>query len=181
VNRTRAWAGAVAGSIALADGVLYLVLIHRQGDSSAVVPVVFSLIALAALAAVAGWVLSPGAVPSMLLGGSAAMFLVLGVLGVFSIGLPLLIAAGFSLLGVHQSGGRQERSTGPGRRVALASLGVAGVLLAALLLFQIGRGGTTESVTCSGSAHGSGMPTVPGAAPSRVTQNPSRCRTITSP
>jgi hypothetical protein len=181
MKRARAWAGAVAAAIALADGVLYLVVIHRQGDSSAVVPVVFSLIALGALAAVTGWILSPGAIPSMLLGSSAALFLVLGVLGIFSIGLPLLIAAGFSLLGVHQSGGRQERSTGPVRRVALGGLGVAGVLLAALLLFQIGRGGTTESVMCSGSAQGSGMPTVRGTAPSHVTLNPSRCRTITSP
>ena len=180
MNRTRAWAGVVAGSIALADGVLYLVVIHRQGDSGPV-PWVFPLIALAAFAAVAGWVLSPGAVPSILLGSSAAVFLILGVLGIFSIGLPLVIAAAFSLLGVHQSGGREERSTGPVRRVALGGLGVAGVLLAALLLFQIGRGGTTESVTSSGSAQGSGMPTLRGTAPSHVTQNPSRCRTITSP
>jgi hypothetical protein len=166
--------------MALADGVLYLVVIHRQGDSSAVVPVVFSLIALGALAAVTGWILSPGAVPSMLLGSSAAVFLVLGVLGIFSIGLPLLIAAGFSLLGVNQSGGTQERSTGPGRRVALGSLGVAGVLLAALLLFQIGRGGTTESVTCSGSAQGSGMPTAQGAVPAHTTRS-HECHTTTSP
>jgi hypothetical protein len=180
MNRTRAWAGVVAGSIALADGVLYLVVIHRQGDSGPV-PWVFPLIALAAFAAVAGWVLSPGAVPSILLGSSAAVFLILGVLGIFSIGLPLVIAAAFSLLGVHQSGGGQERPMRPGGRVTVAGLSVAGVLLAAFLLFQIGGGGTTVSVRCTASARGSGMPTVPGAVPAHATARSHGCRTITSP
>jgi hypothetical protein len=130
---------------------------------------------------VAGWVLSPGSVPSMLLGGSAAMFLVLGMLGIFSIGLPLLIAAAFSLLGVHQSGGGHGRSMSPRRRMTLGGLGVAGVLLAAFLIFQIGRGGTTTSVTCSASAQGSGMPTVPGAVPAPATARSHGCRTTTSP
>jgi hypothetical protein len=170
----------VAGSIGLADGVLYLVLIHRQGDSSAV-PWVFPLIALGALAAVAGWALSPGHVSSTLLGSSAAVFFVMGVLGIFSIGLPLLIAAVFSLVAVHQSGGGQERSMGAMRPVTLGGLAVAGVLVAAFLLFQIGGGGTTVSVRCSASARGSGMPTVPGAVPARATPRSHGCRTITSP
>jgi hypothetical protein len=178
MNRTRAWAGAIAGSIALADGVIYLMLIQRQGDSSPV-PWVFPAIVLGALAAGAGWIVSPGRVASILLGSSAAVFLVLGVLGIFSIGLPLLLAAAFSAVGVQQAG-RNATSTGTRGPLVLAGVGAAGVLLAAFLLFQIGKGGTTVSVECSASARGSGMPTVPGAVP-RATTRSHGCRTITSP
>jgi hypothetical protein len=103
MRRGKAWAGLVAGTIALLIAILYLVIIHNQGDASAVVPWVFSAIALASLAAFSGWLLSPGRKASLLLSGAAVLLFVLGVLGIFSVGIPLLLAGVFSVVGVAQA------------------------------------------------------------------------------
>ncbi|MEA2506984.1 MAG: hypothetical protein QOH48_1602 [Actinomycetota bacterium] len=176
----RAWGGAVAGLIATADATLYLVIIHNQGDLSPVVPWVFSIIVLGAFAAIcAAFSASPRA-SSMLLAGSAALFLVLGVLGIFSIGSPLLLAAAFSFLGVAQTRRPHERPSRWRTGVVFGAVGV-GVLATTFLVVQIATGGQKISVTCSGSAQGSGMPRLATGGPQDSARRPHPCRTITSP
>jgi hypothetical protein len=180
MRRGKAWAGLVAGAIALADGVSYLIVIHRQGDPGVVVPWVFSLIALGALAAFGGWFLSPGSAASFLLGGSAVVLGALGVLGLLSIGVPLLIASAFSLAGVPRARGQALPVGRPGR-VALVGLAAVGMLLAGVFIVGAGAGGTSVTVTCSGSGEGAGMPTVQGAASGHGSARPHACRTILAP
>lgn len=176
----RAWAGAVAAGIALADGVSYLVVIYRQGESSPVVAWVFSAIVIGAAAALCGWLVSPRRGASTLLALSAVAFVPLGVLGIFSIGLPLLGAAGFSLFGLRQSRDRARQ----GSRAVRMMVGVVaaiGVLLTAWFLVEISRGGTTVSVTCSGSGSAAGMPSPVTERRGQEVLKSGVCRTVTSP
>ncbi|MDP9225579.1 MAG: hypothetical protein M3P18_17395 [Actinomycetota bacterium] len=110
--RARAWAGVVAGAIAGATDVLYIIIISRQGESSAVVPWVFLIIALLALAALTGGILAPGRTASLVLGVTASLLFAMGVLGIFSIGLFLFAASMFCLAGVFQSRNRQRSTSG---------------------------------------------------------------------
>jgi hypothetical protein len=176
-----AWGGGIGGVIALADAAAYLILIERQGESGgSVVPLVFALITVSGLAAVGGWLLSPRRAGSMLLVFSAVILAVLGVLGIFSIGLPLLLAAGFSLLGLAQSRGGKA-PVGRAGRTALVALAAGGLLVAVFLLVQISGGGETVGVSCRGSAPGVGMPSVPGERTPNTALRPHACRTISSP
>jgi hypothetical protein len=178
--RIRAWGGAVAGVIAVADAALYLAIIHDQGDSSPVVPWVFAIIVLGAIAAFSGSFSTSPRASSMLLSGSAALFLVLGVLGIFSIGSPLLLAAGFSFLGVTQSRRTHKRPSRWRTGVMLGAVAVV-VLATTFLVAQIATGGQTISVTCKGSAQGPGMPRLAGGGSHHSVTRPHPCRTITSP
>jgi hypothetical protein len=180
----RAWAGAIAGVIGLTDGIGYLVLINRQGEgeSSVVVPFVFTLIAVATVGAFWGVITSPGRTASIMLTSSTILFFLLGVLGIFSIGLPLLVASALSLLAVFQSRGTGESKWGHPGRVAIAGGAAIGIILAALFLGQITGGGETVSVACKGSAPGPGMPSLAdGAEHHPAASRPHPCRTRTSP
>ncbi|MEA2508181.1 MAG: hypothetical protein QOG21_263 [Actinomycetota bacterium] len=173
--------GADTIRIALADGAAYLILIQRQSEpGSSVVWWVFSLITMAGLAAVGGWILSPGRAATVTLVASTIILGIVGVLGIFSIGLPLLLASGFALLGVRQSRGRAA-PVGSAGRVVVAALAAAGVLVAAFFLVQISAGGQTVGVSCTGSAPGLGMPSVRGDGTDRRALRLHACRTITSP
>jgi hypothetical protein len=177
----KAWGGLIAGAIAFADGAAYLIIIERQGESGGrVVPLVFAAISIGGIAGVGGSIVSPGRGASLLLVSSAVILGVLGVLGIFSVGLPLLLAAGFSMLGLAQSRGGKV-PVGRGGRAALAALVAAGLLVAVFFLVQISGGGKTVGVSCRGSAPGVGMPSVPGRSTRHIALRPHACRTISSP
>jgi hypothetical protein len=177
--RIRAWGGAVAGLIGVADAILYLVIIHNQGDSSPVVPWVFSIIVLAAIAALSGSISASPRASSMLFIGSAVLFLVLGMLGIFSIGSPLLLAAGFSFFAMAQVH-RPHKRPSRWRTGVMFGVVAVGLLATTFLVVQIATGGQTISVTCKGSAQGPGMPRLAGGS-QRSAERPHPCRTVTSP
>ena len=101
LNRSLSCAGLLAAALAAATDVLYLRLIASQGDSltNGVVVVVATLVATCAVLAVVGAVHADPAVRVSLLAAAASFLLVLGMIGIFSIGLPLLVAAGLALAG----------------------------------------------------------------------------------
>jgi hypothetical protein len=87
-------AGTGAGFIALADDVVYLVLIAGQnGPYDGRTFLVASFLLLMAAAAGVGAVIGSARARASLLALTAAGCLGLGILGIFSIGAPLLIAA----------------------------------------------------------------------------------------
>ncbi|MBA2751093.1 MAG: hypothetical protein H0U41_02500 [Actinobacteria bacterium] len=94
--------GALAAAIAGTVDVGYLWLIHQQGTEPLTdgrVVLVASLVGFGAAAAAAGAV-TPRPRPRMSrLALASSLLMVLGVVGLFSIGLPLLVAAVFALGG----------------------------------------------------------------------------------
>lgn len=92
--------GVAAGMIALVMDAAYLTIIVTQGNE----PVVGVVVAVAVVLALAGTGAIVGSVAgrAALLWPSAASLWVLGMLGMFSIGLPLLIAAGLALIAAAQ-------------------------------------------------------------------------------
>ena len=85
--------GLVAGAMALVMDGVYLSLIAAEGDNDmgAVLPIA-ALIAVAGLAAVAGSLVSDPSIRAPLLWLSALVLTGIGVLAIFTIGLPLLVA-----------------------------------------------------------------------------------------
>ena len=92
--------GVAAGVIALVMDAAYLSIIVSQGNQ----PVVGVVVAVAVVLALAGTGAIVGSTTgrAAVLWPSAALLGVLGVLGMFSIGLPLLIAAGLTLVAAAQ-------------------------------------------------------------------------------
>ncbi len=87
------FAGITAAAIATVMVVVYLAIITSQGEDDWGVVAVFAvLIGSCAVAAAVGSLLPYGTVRTCLLTGAAATLLVVGILGIFSIGLPLLVA-----------------------------------------------------------------------------------------
>ena len=87
------WLGLLAGAITLADAAFYLLIISREDSPNdwAVVGLIAALIVLAGVVTIAGS-MEEGRVRTALLGAATPILLVIGFLGMFSIGLPLLIA-----------------------------------------------------------------------------------------
>lgn len=86
-------AGWIAALIAGATAIVYVVLIVGQGEAEvARVILVLAMILTAAVAAAVGASAEDPSVESLLLGGASGLLLSLGYLGLFSIGLLLLIA-----------------------------------------------------------------------------------------
>jgi hypothetical protein len=85
--------GLAAALIAFADAIAYLVLISREDTTNnwGRVALVAALILVAGLLAAAGSVVT-GRRRATMLWPATAILLVIGFLGIFSIGLPLLIA-----------------------------------------------------------------------------------------
>ncbi len=94
----------IAAGIAFAMDVVYLIVIRNQGDGMGIrVLVVASLIAAAgACAAGAARSASPDR-RLVLMSGAAGGLISLGILGMFSIGLPLLIAGVLATIGAARS------------------------------------------------------------------------------
>ena len=104
--------GLLAAALATATDVLYVVVIASQGPpyEAGTVALVASAIALAAGVAVYGSLGPTGSGRRRLLYVPAGALLVLGVLGMFSIGLPLFVAGVLALAAAIRS--RQPIVTG---------------------------------------------------------------------
>jgi low temperature requirement protein LtrA len=87
------WLGFAAAVVAFADACLYLITISQEDSPSdwGRVGLIATLIVLAGILAVAGS-LAQGSARVALFGAATPILLVIGFLGIFSIGLPLLLA-----------------------------------------------------------------------------------------
>lgn len=126
-----------AGVIAFLDVGLYVALIVEQGEdeTGAVAIVAGIIVALGALAIAAGAATSwPARTRLLALGAATGGLLATGVLGIFSIGLPLLIAGVCCLFAWGRIAGA-ERPVPDGAPLGSAVAGVVtGALAAALIL-----------------------------------------------
>jgi hypothetical protein len=118
--------GLSAMAIAAVTDVGYLVIIVAQGDPSDVARVAFVALAICTAAVCAGVGATRARAIDRLtwLGAATGMLLVLGYLGLFSIGLPLFVAGVLAAIAWITASG----SAGPGRRsrVLAALLALAG-------------------------------------------------------
>jgi hypothetical protein len=102
VMRHRPWATAVA-VLGLVMVVIYVTLILSEGGNSLVDILPWALLmAIAATMALASVFVSNSRVARRLLIGAAALFGLIGVLGILTIGIGFLLAAGVSLLGASK-------------------------------------------------------------------------------
>ncbi|MGZ4189834.1 MAG: hypothetical protein ACXVES_11615 [Actinomycetota bacterium] len=129
-SKTPFIAAGISGCIAAA----YLVIVHAQdhrfsGRSSFIAGY---LILIAALLVGGARVEGPGAKAALLAGASNSLVL-LGFLGLFSIGVPLLLAAGIALPATARALSETPRPWGP-VIVVTASLGAVAVILAGVLV-----------------------------------------------
>jgi hypothetical protein len=123
---------AVAASMATAVGVLYLQVIGSQGDLDAVVVWFFAVLVFGVALATLVAAFVAAAAFRVYLGVSATALLVLaGILGVFTIGMPLLVAGVFTLVGTIRAWPRSEASPAVAAVVALLTLIAASALFAA--------------------------------------------------
>jgi hypothetical protein len=131
------WAGGAAAVIAGTVDVLYLGYVNSQGGGDPQflrVPFVATCIALMAICAALSSRASAAPWRPLLLGASAAGLLLLGYFGIFSIGLPLLVAGALALVGLIGSLSLDQFSAaGPSRRAA-AGMAAAGAALAVLVV-----------------------------------------------
>lgn len=129
--------GFASAALALATGVLYLLIIQRQdGFLESRVVFVATLIGLFALASYLGVVIPSRKLRPLLLSGAAIGLLLLGVLGIFSIGLPLLFAALFAGVAVV---GEVKRSPDVRKTLAFSSLGAVLAGLFVIAAFFVSR------------------------------------------
>jgi prepilin signal peptidase PulO-like enzyme (type II secretory pathway) len=126
------WAAVCAAVIAAADDILYLGAASSDAQFLRV-PFVAGFIALMAICAALSARASATRWRPLLLGISTAGLLLLGIIGIFSIGLPLLLAGLLALVGLiislSRPGSAPERS---GR--AAAGMVAGGALLAVVVL-----------------------------------------------
>ena len=130
------WAGVGAAIIAAADDAYYLGVVNTQGGSNPQflrVPFVAAYIALMAICAALSTRASAARWRPLLLGVSAAGLLLLGYFGIFSIGLPLLVAGVLASLGFINALG-QARLPGETSGKATASMAAGGAALAVVVL-----------------------------------------------
>lgn len=120
--------GLAAAAVAAATDVVYVSVIVSQGGPHNLdrVVAVATAIAAAGAAAAAGSLVSSPRVRALLLSTAAATLVVWGVIGVFSIGALLLVAAALAALGA-------ARVPGAGRVIAAA----VPVIAAAVLVLSI--------------------------------------------
>ena len=100
VRRHGGWWGLGSGGIGFATTFLYIGVIISEGDNEWVPVILFALVmASASTAALAAEMISNVEAGRRLLVVSTVMFAVVGMLGIFSIGLPFLVAAGLAAIG----------------------------------------------------------------------------------
>jgi hypothetical protein len=93
-------AGLAAAAIAGATSIVYVIIIVAQGEADVGrVILVLAMILGAAMAAAVGGSTANSTMKSVLLGGASGGLLSLGYLGLFSIGLLLLVAGAVSTIG----------------------------------------------------------------------------------
>jgi len=118
-------AALVAAFIAVADDVLYILLIRSQGnfrdDPGRVVFVASYLAGAVAVAAAAAFVQRPE-VRVVLLGAATGAFFGLGVLGALSIGLPLVAAGVLTTVSWIRAAGSDQPSSVKALAGALAAM-----------------------------------------------------------
>jgi hypothetical protein len=153
------WAGVGAAVIAAAVDVLYLGVINTQGGSNPQflrAPFVAAYIALMAICASLSSFASAARWRTLLLGISVAGLLLLGFFGIFSIGLPLMVAGVLASLGLINALG-PARSSGERSRKASAAVAAGGAVLAVVVLL-LGLSLTELAIRCpaNGVEDGSG-------------------------
>lgn len=117
--------GAIAGVLALAVAAGYVAIIASENEGfDARFGVVLACIVAAGVCALAGAVVSAGDLQAALRMFAAPMLLSLGIIGLFSIGLPLLIAG---LIELRAATAAMEGA--PHRTRIFAVAGSAGLLL----------------------------------------------------
>src|SRR5258707_15730619 len=123
----------VSAGIAFAVAVAYLFFIHRQdhGFASRVVFIATYLVAVA-VALFASVRVGSTILKAALLSGGAMSLIALGFLGLFSIGLPLIIAGIFVIPPATRALQEAPRPWGPAI-VVVSSLGAVAVIYAGLL------------------------------------------------
>lgn len=98
----RSWLAVTAGVVGVCMDGVYLVVILAQGEAdTSLVAAVAALILVCSVLAIVGGLASDLAAPPRLivLGTATGGLLMLGVVGIFSIGLPLLVAASLCAAG----------------------------------------------------------------------------------
>jgi len=106
MNSGRLWAAVAAGLALLMDGV-YLWLIHDQGNS----PAIWFVAGLAVAALLAGYGAlraAPGRRPALI--ASAVLLLGLGLLGILSIGLPIVLAGVLAIVAAARTANAQPEA-----------------------------------------------------------------------
>jgi hypothetical protein len=111
------WLGLAAAVIVFADAFLYLSIISQEDSPNdwGLVGLIAALMLLAALLAVAGS-LAQGSDRIALLGAATPILLGIGFLGIFSIGLPLLLAGIVTAAGAATATRERPQSRRPARR-----------------------------------------------------------------
>jgi hypothetical protein len=125
------WTGVGAAVIAAADDAFYRGVVTTQSGSNPQflrVPFVAAFIALMAICAALSSRASAAPWRPLLLGVSATGLILLGFFGIFSIGLPLLVAGVLASLGLINALG-QARSSGERSRKAAIAMTVGGAVL----------------------------------------------------
>jgi hypothetical protein len=138
------WAGVGAAIIAAAVDALYIGVASSDAQFLRV-PFVAGFIALMAISAALSARASATRWRPLLLGISAAGLLLLGVIGIFSIGLPLLIAGLLALVGLINS---LSRESAPGRSGRAAAGMVAGGAVLAVVVVLGGFIVTEFAIRC---------------------------------
>jgi hypothetical protein len=108
------WLGLAAAVVVFADASLYLIVISQEDPPNDLgrVGLIATLIVLAGLLAVAGSLVRESA-RIALLGAATPILLVLGFLGVFSIGMPLFLAGIATGVGALKARPARPRSRPP--------------------------------------------------------------------
>ena len=129
------WAGVGAAIIAAADDALYLGIVGTQGSNPQFLRVPFVAAFIAAMAICAALSSRASALRwrSLLLGVSAAGLILLGFFGIFSIGLPLVVAGVLASLGLISALGN-ARSSGETSGKAAVATAAGGAALAVVVL-----------------------------------------------
>jgi hypothetical protein len=151
------WAGVGAAIIAAADDALYLGIVGTQGGSNPQflrIPFVAAFIAAMAICAALSSRASALRWRSLLLGVSAAGLILIGFFGIFSIGLPLVVAGVLASLGLINSLG-QARANGKTSGSAAVAMAAGGGVLATVALLA-GISLTELALRCPANAIESG-------------------------
>ena len=116
------WLGVVAAATVMTDAVAYLYLISQEDTPNEwrQVALIAATIALGAVLAAAGS-LATGNLRTLLLWPATAILLIVGFLGMFSIGLPLLLAGIVTLRGALTATRERRPAPPPAPRPRSAS------------------------------------------------------------
>jgi hypothetical protein len=147
------WLPVIAAIIAATVDILYLGFVNSQGDGNPQFlrgPFVAAFIALMAICAALSSRASAARWRTPLLGASGAGLLLLGFFGIFSIGLPLMVAGALALVELIRTLGPGDPSRGTLGKAAGAWLAAGGAVLAVVVLL-VGITVTELAIRCPGT------------------------------